>query len=76
MFEQLDDLRPRPKATAKLLITASACVLMLGIMIGILTGRRSWEFWPGVTLWGAVFCRLLFPIYRPLADDLKYTNGH
>jgi hypothetical protein len=78
VFEQLDDLRPKMKATPKLVIAASAYVLMLGILIGILIGRRKWELWPWIetAFWGVVLLRLLSPVYRQIADLLKDDDGH
>jgi hypothetical protein len=69
--------RDRVRVTPRTVLFAGAYLLLIGVMIGILIGRRRWEFWDwgSVFLQLAIFFRLFYPVYGDLILRLKDHNG-
>jgi len=82
VFDQLDDLREKPKVTPKLVALAILYVFILGVMVGILIGeligRGKWNWGASgqVFLMGVLLWKMIVPVFREIRVRLKDQHAH
>jgi F0F1-type ATP synthase assembly protein I len=82
VFEQLEDLREKPRISPKQVALAILYVFIFGVMVGILIGelivRRRWNWGASgqVFLMGVLLWRMIIPIFREIRVRLKEQHAH
>jgi hypothetical protein len=77
VFDQLEDLREKPKVTPRQVALAIFYVFVLGIMVGMLIGeviglgKWNWGASGQVLLLGVLLWKMSIPIFREIRVRLK-----